>query len=234
MNRSPLERARASSGVPRGFFVTLEGIEGSGKSSHVRRLADSLTEAGYPVFLTREPGGTPLGEAIRGLLLGVDGDAPSPEAELYLILAARAQHVNRVILPRLNRGDVVLCDRFADATLAYQGGGRGLGFEPVAGAGALAAPGLTPDLTILCDVPVEEALTRVGRRRRAGGDFNRFDREEREFHEAVRAAYLRLAAAEPGRFRVVSTEGDEIEIARALLAEVEPRLAERRREGGLI
>jgi dTMP kinase len=216
----------------RGFFLTLEGIEGSGKSTHARLLEASLAASGYRVFLTREPGGTPLGEELRRFLLGKD-EGPVPEAELFLILAARAQHVATVIRPRLERGEVVLCDRFADATLAYQGGGRGLDRERVAAANALAVGEVTPDLTVLFDIPVEDALKRVHRRRHAGGDFNRFDRETRRFHEAVRDVYLCLARAEPERFLVVDPTGSKVDVARGLLKQVEPRLRARWEQNAL-
>jgi dTMP kinase len=210
----------------RGFFLTLEGIEGSGKSTHARMLGKSLEASGYPVFLTREPGGTPLGEELRRFLLGKE-DGPVPEAELFLILAARAQHVQTVIRPRLDQGEVVLCDRFADATLAYQGGGRGLDRDRVEAANALAVGDVNPDLTVLFDIPVESALERVRHRHRSGGDFNRFDRETRRFHEAVRDVYLRLAEREPARFLVLRPTGPKAAVARELLAQVEPRIRAR-------
>jgi dTMP kinase len=234
MNRREAERTRSSSGVARGYFITLEGIEGSGKSTQARRLVEGLAARGTAAALTREPGGTALGEAVRGLLLGIEGEAPEPEAELYLILAARAQHVRRVILPRLNRGEIVVSDRFADASLAYQGGGRGLGFAAVSGAGALALAGVVPDLTLLCDLSVEAALARVGRRRHDGGEFNRFDRESLDFHHAVAAAYRRLADEDPARFTIVDAARPEAETAEAILEIVEPRLERRRADGGLI
>lgn len=218
---------------PRGFFLTLEGIEGSGKSTHARFLGDSLEAEGYRVFQTREPGGTPLGEELRRFLLARD-DGPVPEAELFLILAARAQHVQTVIRPRLERGEVVLCDRFADASLAYQGGGRGLDRERVAGANALAVGDVTPDLTVLFDIPVDDAMKRVHHRRHSGGDFNRFDRETRRFHEAVRAVYLDLAASEPDRFLVLTPTGSKEDTARELLERVEPRLRARWEQKGLV
>ncbi len=232
MNRT-VERARTSSGVPRGFFLTLEGVEGSGKTTHARNLAAALEERGYRVVVTREPGGTPLAEALRALLLGTEGETPEPEAELFMLLAARAQHLRRFILPRLDRGEVVLCDRFADASLAYQGGGRGLGVERVAAANALATSGIGPDFTLLFDITVEEALDRVGKRGRSGGDVTRFDQEARDFHEAVRSVYHRLAAAERERFLIVDSALAKPEVARLVLEAVEPRLRRRREDGGL-
>jgi dTMP kinase len=233
MNHSPRERARTSSGVPRGFFVTLEGIEGSGKSTHARRLEQVVRDLGFLPYLTREPGGTPLGDALRGLALGGQGEPPVAEAELFIILAARAQHVQEVILPRLARGEVVISDRYADASLAYQGGGRGLGIDRVRAVGELATSGLLPDLTLLCDLPVDEALERVHSRRDRGGDFNRFDQENREFYEAVRAAYLELARREPDRFQIVQSTAPKDDIAERFQNILTPRLRERAEEGGL-
>jgi dTMP kinase len=217
----------------RGFFLTLEGIEGSGKSTQGERLARGLAGEGFAVHVTREPGGTPLAESIRHLLLGVEGETPVAAAELFLILAARAQHVERVVRPCLDRGMVVLCDRFADASLAYQGGGRGLGVERVAGVNALATGGLAPDLTLVFDLPVEEALERVHRRGATGGALTRFDREAREFYGAVRTAYLDLARAEPGRVHVLDARGEAGAVAERVDALVRPRLAARRAAGAI-
>jgi dTMP kinase len=234
MNTAPPERTRTSSGAPRGFFITLEGIEGSGKTTHARFLEAAIRDEGYRVSLTREPGGTPFGEALRTVILGTGEEPPVPEAELYLILAARAQHVQEVVLPRLNRGEVVICDRFSDASLAYQGGGRGLGLDRVARANELATSGLVPDLTLLCDIPVEEALGRVHSRRARGGDYNRFDREKQDFYEAVRAAYLELARRDPDRIVTVSSTEAKEQIAEQLFEVVAPQLRRRREDGGVI
>jgi len=227
------ERPRTGDGVPLGFFITLEGIEGSGKTTHARRLEAVLAEAGHRVCLTREPGGTPLGEKLRELLLGASGETPVPAAELFLILAARAQHVADVVLPHLERGEIVISDRYADASLAYQGGGRGLGVEPVARANRLATGGLVPDLTVLCTLPVERAVERVRHRHRGGGDMNRFDREAAAFYDAVQRAYLALAAAEPERFTVLDADRPKDELAADILAAAAARIAERDRAGGL-
>ncbi len=234
MMRVPVERARASSGVPRGFFLTFEGTEGSGKSTHVRLLQGALLERGYRVDVTREPGGTPLAEALRDLLLGTEGEVPVPETELFMLLACRAQHLQKRILPRLDAGEVVLCDRFSDASLAYQGGGRGMGIERVAAVNELATSGIGPDFTILFDVPVDETLARVGKRGREGGDVTRFDREFREFHEVVRDVYRALASREPERFVVLDATVPKPQLAAQVLEAVEPRLARRRAEGGLV
>jgi dTMP kinase len=180
----------AEGAAPRGAFVAFEGIEGCGKSTQIERLSARLARGGRPFIVTREPGGTPLGDALRSLLLspasrGVDG-----LIELYLLEASRRAHVFEVILPALDRGRVVLCDRFADSSVAYQGGGRELGVEMVEAMNLQATGGLAPDATILLDLPPEEGLARVGRRPRPE---DRMEREALAFHERVRAAYLALA-----------------------------------------
>jgi dTMP kinase len=227
------ERARTPEGLARGFLLTFEGIEGSGKTTHAKRVGAVLQEKGYRSISTREPGGTPLAEALRNLILGTEGEAPVAEAELLIILAARAQHVRRILLPRLGAGDVVLCDRFFDASLAYQGGGRGLGLDLVRSANLVATGGLVPDLTILCDVPVEVALGRLEKRRAGGGIYDRIDREERAFHERVRATYLDLARSEPDRFVVVTSDQGKEEVTARMMGPVLARLEAHRARGGL-
>lgn len=189
----------------RGSFITFEGPEGSGKSTQIRLLADRLIAAGRTVMMTREPGGTPSGEAIRRLL---QHDATDEEmgmrTEVLLFCASRAQLVEQVIEPALAGGTWVLCDRFTDSTLAYQGYGRGFALDALRSLNAFATGGLIPDLTLLLDIPYEEGLRRVAARQGAvasAGD--RFERTERAFHERVRQGYLELAAAEPDRFRIV-------------------------------
>jgi dTMP kinase len=229
----PRSRTPSGAGTARsGFFLTLEGIEGSGKTTHAERLAATLKSRGFQVTRTREPGGTPLAEAMRSLVLGTEGEAPVPEAELLLILAARAQHVQRLILPRLEAGDVVICDRFFDASLAYQGGGRRLGLELVRGANRVATGGLVPDLTLLFDLPVETALRRIQKRNASGGTYDRIDREAQAFHERVRATYLELARTEPDRFLVVTSDEDKEEVTARVAGAVLARLEARRAEGG--
>lgn len=181
-----------------GLFITLEGGEGAGKSTVLAALREALQATGREVVLAREPGGTPEGEAIRHLLLD-PGNQFGPEAELLLMFAARAQLVRRVVRPALARGAVVLCDRFTDASFAYQGGGRGLPMDRIASLERWAA-GLRPDLTFLLDVGVAEGLARA---RARGGEPDRIEREREDFFERVRATYLARAAAEPARFRVV-------------------------------
>ena len=184
----------------RGRFVTFEGIEGSGKSTQVARLAQWLLEgrACEPV-VTREPGGTPLGRRLRAVLLA--GDAGEPLTEAMLMAADRAEHVATVIRPALAEGRHVLCDRHADSTLAYQGGGSGVARELLVALNGVAVRGLFPDLTLLFDLEPAVALERM--RARTGGAADRFEAESLAFHERVRAAYLELARAEPARFRVI-------------------------------
>ena len=186
----------------RGLFITLEGIEGSGKSSQIRHLVEVLTQAGYPVLQTREPGGTATAEAIREILLTASPHEPvTPQAEALLILAARCQHVTYLIMPALRRGTVVLCDRFSDSTFAYQGFARGLDLQWLREANKVATGGLTPDLTVVLDLPVSVGLAR---RRTDGEQQNRLDRETERFHRRVRRGFLALAAKEPGRMTIVN------------------------------
>lgn len=194
--------------MSRGRFITVEGIEGAGKSTHLAAVRDLIQEAGYRVVLTREPGGTPLGEAIRGLLLRPDAGPMSADAELLLMFGARAEHLARVIRPALSSGDWVLCDRFTDATYAYQGGGRGIPEQRIAALERWVHGDLQPDLTLLLDLPVATGLARVARR----GPEDRFEREEQAFFERVRATYRARAQRFPERFRVVDTDADPAEV----------------------
>lgn len=192
----------------RGVFITFEGPEGGGKSTHLKAAAGRLREAGVEVVATREPGGTPVGEAIRGLLQhDAGGEAPAARAEALLFYASRAQLVERVITPALARGAWVLCDRFADSTLAYQGYGRGFSLDDLAAANRFATGGLQPDLTLLLDLPVDVGMARMAQRNaRLAVAPDRFEREQRAFHDRLRHGFLSLAAAEPERFRVVPSE----------------------------
>jgi dTMP kinase len=197
-------------------WISFEGIEGSGKSCQLERLGRRLREAGQEVVLTREPGGTELGRQLRALLLRPCEQPMDPTAELLLYVADRAQHLIEVIEPALRRGRVVLCDRFLDATVAYQGYGRGLGRERVLALHRHPPLDRRPDRTVLLDLDPELALTRArGRNQDLGLDETegRFEREELDFHRRVRQGYLELAAAEPGRFRSVDARGgpDEVE-----------------------
>ncbi len=204
----------------RGLFVTLEGGEGAGKSTLAAMLVERARTAGHEVVACREPGGTALGERLRAALLGdadLDGDSapPAPEAELLTFAAARAQLVTELLRPALVRAAVVVCDRFADSTTAYQHHGRGLDAALVAAVNAAATGGLTPDLTLLLDLPPSEGL------RRAGGAGDYVEREQLAFHERVRAGYRALAEAEPGRWLVL----DAREPAQGLAEEAWARLA---------
>lgn len=183
-----------------GCFVTFEGIEGVGKSTQLERAAIALAAAGRTVTKTREPGGTPVAERLREVVLSAGSEAIVPAAELMIMAAARAQHVAHVLRPALERGEVVLCDRYVDATYAYQGGGRGVADREIAALMALATADLLPDLTLLFDAPVVLAL---GRARRRSGSGDRIESETIEFFERVRARYLARARAEPDRFRIV-------------------------------
>ncbi len=188
----------------KGLFVTLEGPEGAGKTVIARRLVEELQHRGRTVVSTREPGGTRLGERVRSIVLeqgSADGALVDPRADALLFSAARAQLVAEVIQPALARGEVVLCARFADSTLAYQGYGAGLPLEELRAVQAIATGGLMPDLTILLDVPPE-----IGLGRKTGASRNRFEASfDLAFHQRVRAGFLALAEAEPGRFRVIDS-----------------------------
>jgi dTMP kinase len=194
-----------------GRFIVLEGGEGVGKSTQAAALARHLG-----AVLTREPGGTALGEALRDLLLGPARPAPVARAETLLMLAARAQHVAEVIEPALARGEDVVCDRYSGSTLAYQGYGRGLELGDLNDLDRWASGGRAPDLVILLDLPVERA-----RRRRAGSAPDRIEGEGEEFLERVQAGFRELAAAAPGRWKVVDASGDVAEVAAAVRAAVE-------------
>ena len=193
---------RAKKQRTHGLFITLEGIEGSGKSTQIRHLAEVLTQAGYPVLQTREPGGTATAEAIRHILLTASShESVTPQAEALLILAARCQHVTHLIMPALRQGTVVLCDRFSGSTFAYQGFARGLDLQWLRAANEVATGGLTPDLTLVLDLPVSVGLAR---RRADHGQQNRLDRETERFHRKVRRGFLTLAAEAPARMKIVN------------------------------
>jgi dTMP kinase len=182
-----------------GKFITVEGIEGVGKSTNIEFIHRQLLAAGRDVVLTREPGGTPLAEAIRGLLLDPDYTGMDARCELQLVFAARAEHLARVIRPALAQGKWVLCDRFTDATYAYQGGGRGIDTAIIASLETLVQGTFRPDLTLLLDVPVAVGLARAGKR----GALDRFEQEQVEFFERVRICYLDMAREHAARYRVI-------------------------------
>jgi dTMP kinase len=196
-------------------FITFEGPEGCGKSTQARRLAASLEARGWPALLTREPGGAPIAEQIRAIVLAPENGAMTPRAELLLYLAARAQHTDEVIRPALRAGVTVLCDRYSDSTIAYQGYGRGLPLVDVERMDAFATGGLRPDLTVLLDVPVA-----VGLARKHGAEWNRLEGLAVAFHERVRAGYHALVERAPGRFLVLDGERPEGELADAILAAI--------------
>lgn len=178
------------------MFITLEGPDGSGKTSQVPQLAESLRGAGYDVLTTREPGGTAIGDQIRGVLFDLSNKGMNPRSEILLFQASRAQLVDEVIKPALSAGKVVLCDRYADSTLAYQGYGHRIELKHLEEIVGFATGGLKPDLTLFLDISVEEGL----KRRNSGGDWNRLDDYDLEFHRRVRDGYLKLIAAEPKRW----------------------------------
>ena len=202
----------------RGKFITFEGPEGGGKSTQLKELAAFLGTRGVDVLTAREPGGTRLGERVRGILQDdAAGEPPSPCAEVLLFLASRAQLVANVIVPALEKGTWVLCDRFDDSTFAYQGYGRGFDLDALRRLDAFATGGLKPDLTFLLDVPVETGFARIQTRQAdacTGPD--RFEREERAFHERLRDGFLKLAALEPQRIVTLDAVQPRDEVARHL------------------
>ena len=187
--------------IQRGKFITVEGLEGAGKSTNLKIVGDFLAEEGIDFVSTREPGGTLYGEQMRELLLAHFDEKLDANAELLLVFAARAQHLAQKIIPALERGEWVLCDRFTDATYAYQGAGRGLGVERVAKLESFVQAELRPDLTLILDLPIEVGMQRVDER----GERDRFESEQRQFFEKVRAAYLNRAEESPHRYAVIDT-----------------------------
>ena len=199
----------------RGKFITFEGPEGAGKTTQAKRLIVTLQEQGKQVLYTREPGGTPTGEAIREILqYNKAGEPIEPETEVLLFAASRAQLVRKVILPALEQGIYVVCDRFADSTTAYQGYGRGFSVEQMITINQFAIDGAIPDVTILLDLEIAKGFDRLSRRHRDGrGQLDRIENEERAFHERVRRGYLEMAQKWPERFVVVNATGDEETVA---------------------
>ncbi|UCG39801.1 MAG: dTMP kinase, partial [bacterium] len=207
------------------MFITFEGIEGSGKTTLMELLEGQLRAAGRDTLLTREPGGTDLGVAIRRALLEPRGGTIEPLAELMLFAADRAQHAATVIRPALEKGQVVLCDRFSDATVAYQGHGRGLPMDTVRTVDGAARGGLLPDMTVLLDLPVHAGLERVRARNEGSPDRaeSRIDDEEAHFHERVRQGYLAMAGTEPGRFLVLDARKPPAALAGLVRKEIRKR-----------
>lgn len=207
----------------RGVFITFEGMDGSGKTTQLGRLATRLRTAGRTVLETAEPGGTRIGMQIRRILLDPAHQELAPTAELLLYFASRAQNVEQVILPALERGEVVLADRFTDSSLVYQGYGRGLGAENVMALDRIACHGLRPDLTLLVEIDAATSLARARARNDAGASSEtRMDEQAIEFHRAVHEAYRALAASEPERIKVVDGRGDIDSVEREIWRIVSP------------
>lgn len=211
------------------FFITFEGIEGSGKTTQLSHLHKHLQMLGYSTVATREPGGCTISDAIRSLLLNPEYDNMDSRTELLLYSAARAQHVVEFIQPALKSGKVVLCDRFSDATTVYQGAGRGLEMKHLEAINDYAANGLTPDLTLLLDYPVEEGIhrARIRNSKDKMESEGRFELEALSFHQRIRDGYLQLAAAEE-RFQVIDALGDEACVAERITKVVDRFIASRR------
>jgi dTMP kinase len=213
----------------RGKFITIEGLDGCGKSTQLKKLERILSSEGFEVVVTREPGGTETGEKIRKVLLDTGTANLSPFSELALMFASRAQHLKEVIQPALNQGKIVLCDRFTDSTEAYQGGGRRLGSEPVLTLHRILCGNIQPDLTILMDSDVAASVERARRRNSATnnakrGDENRFEQESRAFFARVHSAYLAIAAREPQRMAVVDARGPADATHKQILSTVKKKL----------
>lgn len=212
-----------------GRFITVEGGEGAGKSTQLRRLAEALSARGITVRTTREPGGSPGAEEIRGLVVSGDPGRWSPVTEALLMTSARRDHLERTVWPAMAAGEWVLCDRFFDSTMAYQGYGHGLGPERIAALQALALDDFRPDLTLILDLPVEVGLRRAAIRAAgvtgAGGDAeDRYERMDRDFHNRLRDGFLAIAAGEPDRCALINADRDMDAVAADLIATVEQRL----------
>ena len=201
--------------IAKGRLITLEGIEGAGKSSHMQFIAEKLQQAGKDVLLTREPGGTHLGEGIRELLLKKNEETMFAETELLLMFAARAQHVQQVILPAMTEGKMVICDRFTDSSYAYQGGGRGISIEKIRQLESWVLSGFKPDLTLLLDLSVQTGLSRA----RARGEADRFEIETVKFFQNARDTFLNIAEDEPDRVKIIDAE-QKLEIVQSSILEV--------------
>jgi dTMP kinase len=212
------------SAVPAGRFITLEGIEGAGKSTAARYLAEWLAARGIRVLMTREPGGTPLAERVRAIVLERGGELLTPLTETLLMFAARGIHLENLIRPALARGEWVVCDRFTDATRAYQAGGRGVSLRWVEELAQAVHPDLAPDRTLLLDLPVAIGLTR-SKARSGNAPSDRFEAEPAVFFERVRQAYLELARREPGRIRVIDAAASLASVQAAIADALAPLLA---------
>jgi dTMP kinase len=217
----------SSSTTKRGLFITFEGPDGSGKSTQLRMLGKKLRGRNLTVLETAEPGGTPIGLQIRRVLLDTKNQELCPTAELLLMFAARAQNVDQAILPALSAGQIVLCDRFTDSTLVYQGAARGLGAEVVYELDRIACRGLVPDLTLAIDIDVEDGLARAHQRNERTQDVEtRLDEQSLEFHRKARAAYHQLAEDETKRVKLIDGSREAAEVAQAVWSAVEPLLTQ--------
>ncbi|MDD9889909.1 MAG: dTMP kinase [Gammaproteobacteria bacterium] len=205
--------------MSRGKFITIEGIEGVGKSTNIEAIKNELDANGISYVLTREPGSTLLAEKIRALLLKESDEAPVEMSELLLVFAARAQHLEKVIIPTLKNGDWVICDRFTDATYAYQGGGRGLNFSTIAELESMVQGELRPDLTIILDLDPDTGLARA----RDRGELDRFENEQKIFFDKVRSAYLNIAKKFPDRCVVINAANDIERVSTDILRELRNR-----------
>lgn len=206
-----------ATGLKRGCFITIEGIEGVGKSTQISAIVDSLRSQGKEVILTREPGGTELGEAIRHLLLSTDYPPMNQRTELLLMFAARAEHIYAKIIPALDEGCWVVSDRFTDASYAYQGGGRHIALDKIRGLEDWVQEGFSPDFTFLLDAPVEVGLARARNR----GPQDRIEQEDLDFFQRVRDLYLQRSTSEPARFRVVDASNDEASVKQDVLTQLD-------------
>lgn len=213
--------------MKRALFVTFEGVEGSGKSSQIANVADHFHQKGLKVTRTREPGGTPLAEKMRDILICAEEEKLSPRAELLLMLASRAQHVDELIAPQMEKMDVILCDRFVDSTLAYQGGGRNMDMQWLKEMNRFATHHLTPDITFLMDIKIEESRLRINHRKKRtqASHVDRFEAEDISFHEKIRDTYLELAKMEPSRFVILNAMEKPHIILTAIVQEIEKRLS---------
>jgi dTMP kinase len=204
------------------MFITFEGGEGSGKSTAIRKIVAELEKEGREVVLTREPGGTPISEEIRNVILDKKNTEMDPRTEALLYAASRRQHIVQKILPALKAGKIVICDRYLDSSLAYQGGARGLGIDNVLNVNLFATEGLEPDLTLLFDIKPEDGLARIAAN--SGREVNRLDVEKLSFHRAVRSSFLELAKRFPKRYFIIDASKSPDEVYQAALAEIEARL----------
>jgi dTMP kinase len=204
------------------MFITFEGGEGSGKSTAIRKIVAQLEKEGHEVVLTREPGGTPISEEIRSVILDKKNTDMDPRTEALLYAASRRQHIVQKIIPALKAGKIVLCDRYLDSSLAYQGGARGLGIDNVLNVNLFATEGLEPDLTLLFDIKPEVGLARIAAN--SGREVNRLDVEKLPFHDKVRAAFLELAKRYPNRYFIIDASQSVDAVYKAAYHEIEARL----------